>query len=84
MLYQRQDLPELYHIKHLHDTNDQFVDYEKEILTSTLSPFIFNNDTMNSWLDQMQPLVSILFDQMNVMKNFQNYNVDKFEYRHNK
>ena len=42
---------------------------------------MFQNDLMNNWLKRMQPLVSILFDQMNIMKNWKNYMVDKYHYR---
>ncbi len=84
MLYQRKDLPELHELKHRHDNNDQFVDYEKNILNSSLSPHMYENDIMNGWLNKMQPLVSLLFDQMNVMKNFKNYLVDKYYYKHGK
>ncbi len=82
MLYQRKQLPELYFMKHRHDDEDNFVDYEKQIFDSTLTPYIYNNDLMNSWLKKMQPLTSLLFDQMNVMKNFKNYMVDKYYYKH--
>lgn len=81
--YELKDLPELYHMKHLHDDNDQFVDYGDKILASSLTPYIYNNNLMSTWLTRMQPLVAMLFDQMNVIKNFQNYTVDKYEYRHN-
>jgi hypothetical protein len=84
MLYQRKDLPELHYMMHRHDNNDQFVDYEKQILNSSLSPYMYENDLMSGWLYRMQPLVSILFDQMNVMKNFKNYMVDKYYYKHNR
>ncbi len=84
MLYKRKDLPEIYDLKHRHDNNDQFVDYEKSILNSSLSPHIYENDTMNIWLNRMQPLVSLLFDQMNIMKNLKNYLVDKYHYQHGK
>jgi hypothetical protein len=84
MLFQRKDLPELFYIKHRHDNSDNHVEYESKILDTTLSPYIYNNDIMNSWLKKMQPLVSLIFDQMNVMKNFKNYIVDKYEYRHTK
>jgi hypothetical protein len=84
MLYNRKDVPELNYLKHRHDDFDQFVDYEKTILNSSLSPYMYENDLMLSWLNKMQPLVSILFDQMNVMKNFKNYMVDKYYYKHSK
>jgi hypothetical protein len=84
MLYQRKDLPEIHYMMHRHDNNDQYVEYEKQILNSSLSPYMYENDLMSSWLNRMQPLVSILFDQMNVMKNFKNYMVDKYYYKHNR
>ena len=68
--YELKDLPELYHMKHLHDDNDQFVDYGDKILASSLTPYIYNNNLMSTWLTRMQPLVAMLFDQMNVIKNF--------------
>lgn len=82
MLYNRKDLPEIHFIKHLHDDNKDFLDYENMILDKTLSPHIFENDVMNGWLKTMQPLVALLFDQMNVMKNFKNYMVDKYYHKH--
>lgn len=81
MLYEKQNLPELYYIKHIHDDNKNFVDYEKNIFNKTLSPHMFENDTMNTWLNKLQSLVSLFFDQMNIMKNLKNYMVDKYEYR---
>jgi len=83
MLYQRKDIPELHYMMHRHDDNDQYVDYEKKILNSSLSPYIYENDLMSAWLNRMQPLVSLMVDQMNVMKNFKNYMVDKYYYKHN-
>lgn len=83
MIFERKQLPELYFLKHRHDNNDQFVDYEKQILNSSVSPYIYNNDLMNTWLNKMQPLISQLMDRMNIVKNFKNYIVDKDEYRLN-
>lgn len=82
MLYNEKDIPELHFMKHRHDNNDAYVDYEKNILSNKLSPYIFRNDLMNSFILQLQPLVSKLFDQINVIKNFQNYVVDKYHYKH--
>ena len=84
MLIKRKEISELYVLKHRHDNNDQYVEYEDKILNSSLSPYIYNNNLMNTWLNKMQPLVSILFDEMNIMKNFKNYIVDKYYYQHGK
>jgi hypothetical protein len=84
MLLRRKNLPELYYIKHLHDDQNLHVEYENQILDSSLSPYLYNNDLMSKWLKKMQPLTSLLLDQMNVVKNFKNYIVDKYEYRHSR
>lgn len=83
MIFNRKDIQELHYIKHRHDSNDQFVDYEKKILNSSISPYLYENNLMNTFLNKIQPLTAILFDQMNIIKNFKNYIVDKYEYRHN-
>jgi hypothetical protein len=82
MLFERKDLPELHYLKHRHDNESLYVDYENQILDSSLSPYIYKNDIMNGFLKRMQPLVSLLFDKMNVMKNFKNFMVDKYYYKH--
>ncbi len=81
MLYERKQIPELEFMKHRHDTKDSYFDYEKNILDKSLSPYIYNNDMMNGFLKRLQPLTSILFDHMNIVKNFKNYMVDKYYYK---
>ena len=81
MLYDRKQLPELNYMKHRHDDDDSYFDYEKELLDKSLSPYMYENDVMNGFLKRLQSLVSILFDHMNVMKNFKNYMVDKYYYK---
>ena len=84
MLYEDQELPELFYMKHRHDDDKDFIDYENQILDKTLSPYIYENDMMNGFLKKLQPLVASLFDQMNIAKNFRNIMVDKYFYKHNK
>lgn len=82
MYYEDQSLPELYYMKHRHDNDTNYVDYEKKVLDGTLSPYLYNNDMMNSFLKKIQKLVAMLFDNFNIIKNFKNYNVDKYYYKH--
>lgn len=84
MLIEDKELPELYYMKHRHDDNKDFIDYENSILDKMLSPYMYENDMMNSFLKRLQPLVAALFDQMNIAKNFRNIMVDKYYYKHNK
>jgi hypothetical protein len=81
MLYRKKQLPELYYMKHRHDNDNDYVDYENMLLDKTLTPYLYQNDTMNGFLKRLQPLVGLLFDQMNIVKNFKNYIVDKDWYK---
>jgi hypothetical protein len=82
MLYERKQLKELHFLKHFHDNDiNKYVKYDECILDKTLVPHMFDNDLMNSWLKKMQPLVALPFDQMNIMKNFKKYTVDKYDYK---
>jgi hypothetical protein len=81
MLYKKKQLPELYYMRHRHDNDNDYVDYESMLLDKSLSPYIYQNDTMNGFLKRLQPLVGLLFDQMNVVKNLKNYIVDKDWYK---
>lgn len=82
MYYEKQSLPELHYMKHLHDDDTDYVDYENDILNKTLSPYIFSNDLMSGFLQRIKSLVSMMFDNFNIIKNFKNYNVDKYYYKH--
>ena len=82
MYYEEQSLPELHYMKHRNDDDTDYVAYESQILDKTLSPYAYSNDLMNSFLKKLQRPVSILFDNMNIIKNFKNYNVDKYYYKH--
>lgn len=81
MLYRKKQLPELFYLKHLHDNDNDYVDYENMLLDKTLTPYLYQNETMNGFLKRLQPLVGLLFDQMNVVKNMKNYIVDKDWYK---
>lgn len=81
MLYQRKQLPELFYMKNRHNNDNDFVDYEKNILNKSLSPYMYENNMMNGFLTRLQPLVALLFDQMNIVRNFKNYMVDKDWYK---
>lgn len=82
MLYDKKQIPELNYMKHLHDDDTNYLFYENVILDKSLSPYMYENDTMNGFLKRMQPLVANLFDHMNIVKNFKNYMVDKYYYKH--
>ncbi len=82
MYYEEQNIDELYYLKHRHDDDKNFVDYEKTLLNKTLSSKLFENDKMYGFLQRLNRAVAILFDNHNLIKNFKNYNVDKYYYKH--
>ena len=64
------------------DSDDNYIDYQSKIFNNSLSAYLFNNDIMNSFIQRLQKPVSMLFDQFNVTKNFKNYIVHKYYYKH--
>lgn len=82
MLYERKEIPELLFMKHRHDDDSSFIKYDDNILQKTTSSYLYKNDMMNEYLNKLQPLISILIDQMNTIKNFKNFMVDKYWYKH--
>ena len=65
-------------MKHRHDDQTS-IDYENQLFDKNLSPYIYQNDMMNSFLKKTQPLMYFLFDQVSVLKNMKNYIVDKYK-----
>jgi hypothetical protein len=84
MLHEEREIPELYYMKHRHDDDAEWTDYENNMLDKMLSPYIYENAMMGVYLKRLQPLVAKMFDQVNIMKNFKNYIVDKYHYKHNR
>lgn len=84
MLHEEREIPELYYMKHRNDDDTEWTDYENNMLDKMLSPYIYENDMMSSFLKRLQPLTAKMFDQVNIMKNFKNFIVDKYHYKHNR
>lgn len=82
MYYKEQNIPEMYDLLHRNDDDDQYVDYEKIILTKSIAPYLYNNDMMSGFLNNLQPMVTKFFDNVNIIKNLKNYTVDKYYYFH--
>jgi hypothetical protein len=82
MYYKDQHLEELYKLYHRHDDDKKYVEYEEVILSRSLSAKLYENDKMYNYLERLKKLVAMLFDNHNIIKNFKNYNVDKYYYKH--
>lgn len=81
MLLEDKEIQEIFFLKHRHDDRN-FINNERNLLDKTLSPYLFNNDTMNNFLKKLQRLVYLLFDKNTIIRNFKNPSVDKYEFRH--
>jgi hypothetical protein len=83
MLYNEKDIPELNLFYHRNDdVNKNYFDYEKVILDKSISPYLYGNGMMSTFLTKLNALVSLFFDQFNVVKNLKNFTVDKYHYKH--
>ena len=82
MKYIEKNIPEIYFIKHCHDDNNHYTDYQKNILLKSVSPFIVKSPTMFEFLSYIQKIVSMMFDNVNVIRNYRNYILDKDDFRH--
>lgn len=83
-LYKDQHIPELFEMKH---RNDDFVsgyDFQDTILTNSLSSYSMYNENTNGFITKLQKIIYHFFDQFNIMRNFKNWNVDKYYNKHTK
>jgi hypothetical protein len=81
MLYDEKQLPELRYLKHFHDDESPNFNYEQSILDKSLSSYMFQNNVMFRFLNKLKLMLALFFDQMNIIKNWRNYMVDKYHYK---
>jgi hypothetical protein len=81
-LKEEKEIKELYQLKHHNDNYPKGFNYFNNILKKSLSPFIFQNDRMNGFLLKLEPMVAHFFDNMNVVRNWKNWYVDKYKNDH--
>ena len=77
-LYKDKQIRELYDIRHRNDDfTDKRIDIENNILKKTIPPFTFYNDNMNEFILKCQKIAYLMFDHVNMLRNFKNYMVEK-------
>ena len=81
MLYDQKQLPELRYMRQFHDDISPNFNYEQDIFNKSMSPYLFQSTSMFNFLDKLRPIVALSFDQMNIIKNFKNYMVDRYHYK---
>ena len=83
MLYKKKQNSELYQLKHMHDNElHHGFDYENNSIMKSVTPVLLRNKTLNQFLNRIQELIAIWFDEVNILRNFFNYRVDKNYDRH--
>lgn len=84
-MYEDKQLPELYFLKHFNDNiKEKNFDYPNQLFRKTIPSYVyFSNDKITTFLNSVQKMVLIWFDNVNIIRNFRNYLVDKDYYGHN-
>lgn len=82
MLYKDTKIDVIYNLKHHHDDDKDFVDYENKILVNNVSKNLIENNLMYSFIKRIEKIVFLFYDNVNIIKNWKNYTVDKYYYKH--
>ncbi len=82
MLYKDSKIEVLYKMKHHYDDDKYFIDNENNILTSKVSNNLLDNNKMYTFILSIQKVVYLFYDNVNIIKNWRNYTVDKYHYKH--
>jgi len=84
MLEKDSQINEIYNIKNRHNSvKYRHYDYEKDILKKTTSSFLWQNKNMNGYLSLIEKMVALMFEQVNISRNYFNYTVNKYYNDHN-
>lgn len=83
MLYKEKQNSELYQLKHMHDNElHTGFPYQENSITKSVTPVLLRNKTMNEFLNKIQKMIAVWYDEANLLRNFFNYRVDKNYDRH--
>lgn len=83
MIDRERHIKELYDMRHRKDKMTKGFDYENNLFKKILSPVMYRNDNLASYLDQIQKLSVWMIESVTVIRNFWNYTVDKYYDKHN-
>jgi hypothetical protein len=84
MLERDKQIPELYDLKHRKDDiKNKGADYRNNLVSNTTSGYLINNDNLNDFMTWIQSMCSMIIQTNLVLRNFWNYDVDKYYDNHN-
>lgn len=81
-LIEKKEIKGIYDLKHRHDDYPKGYDYLNNILKDSLSPFIYENSNISGFLGKLEPMIANLFDNVNLLRNWKNWYVDKYKNDH--
>lgn len=84
MIDKKRHIKEMYDLSHFHDENkNSGFDYETNLYNKTMSPVMFKNTTLRKFLDKLKQLNIVMIDSVLIVRNFYDFNVDKYYDKHN-
>lgn len=82
MLHDDVQLPELRILKSRNDSiNNDYVDYSQNLLSNMIPSYLYNNPMFSGFLTYINSFLVLLFDQVNIVKNFKIFTVSKYYYK---
>lgn len=81
MLEKEREIKEIFDLEHFNDDKFEGFDYETNLYKKIMSPLIFNNDNMNTFLMKLQKGSIWMIDSVSVVRNMFDHAVDKY-YKH--
>jgi hypothetical protein len=82
MLHKEQYESELYWFRHKNTSEPEYVDIENVFIEKTFSPHMVGNDNLFGFISILKKMVVKLFDNHSIIRNFKNYSVNKYFYKH--
>ena len=84
MIEKEKNIKELYDLEHRNDSlKNTGADYENNMLERSVSGYLLHNDNIYDFLGWLQKMSSWLLETNLILRNFWNYNVDKYYNKHN-
>jgi len=83
MIEKDMQIKELYDLKHINDKIETGFDYEEGLMRTAFSPVMFQNETTNSFLEQLKTLLIYSIESNLIIRNWFNYTVSKYYSKHN-
>jgi hypothetical protein len=82
MLYEEKDIEELHKLKHRWNNNSVFYNWKDNIITNNVTPYLIKNNLVFSFIKKIEKMTVLLIDNHTIIKNFNDWVVDKYYWKH--